>query len=93
MERTVFNDGIDGAEGDILPLSAVAPGSEVTLVSIIGGRGTRLKLVGMGLGVGMRVRILSSVGPGPCVIVSGNRRLALGRGVAKKIMVRTVTGP
>jgi ferrous iron transport protein A len=79
-------------ENTILPLTAIHSGSLVTLVSIGGGRGVRLKLVGMGLGVGMRIKVLSSSGSGPCVILAGNRRLALGRGMTKKILVREETG-
>lgn len=78
-------------ENKILPLSSIRSGSEVTLVSVGGGRGIRLKLVGMGLGVGMKIRVLNTGGSGPCVIVTGNRRLALGRGMAKKILVREET--
>jgi len=40
----------------------------------------------------MRIKVLSSSGSGPCVILAGNRRLALGRGMTKKILVREETG-
>lgn len=86
------HEEVGQVEGKISPLSAVRSGIEVTLVSIGGGRGTRMKLVGMGLGEGIKIRVLNSRGSGPCVILTGNTRLALGRGIAKKILVREEDG-
>lgn len=92
LMKRVLSEEVDQGESKVLPLSAVRSGSEVTLVSIEGGRGVRLKLVGMGLGAGMRITVLNARGSGPCVVIAGNRRLALGRGMAKKILVREETG-
>lgn len=74
----------------ILPLSRVAPGKEVTLIFISGGRGFRARLTDMGLNEGMRLKVLHSQRPGPCIVLVGNTRLVLGQGMAQKIMVQDV---
>lgn len=79
-------------KNDILPLSSVLSGTSVIVVSISGGRGVRMKLAGMGLSEGMRIRVLNARRSGPCVILVGNTRLALGRGMAKKLLVREEDG-
>lgn len=72
----------------VLPLTMVAPGKEVTLVSIMGGRGMRAKLIDMGLSEGMKLRVLHSYRPGPCIVIAGNTRLVIGYGMAARVMVR-----
>ena len=72
----------------ILPLSRVAPGKEVTLIFIAGGRALRARLTDMGLNEGMRLKVLHSQRPGPCIILADNTRLVLGQGMAQKITVK-----
>ena len=74
--------------GGLRPLGLVAPGEEVTLVGVRGGVGIRRRLVAMGLNPGSRVRLLQNAGRGPVLVMSGNTRLALGRGMAHKVLVR-----
>lgn len=73
---------------EIMPLNLVAPGKEVILVAIQGGRGLRARLTDMGLNEGMKFRVLHSHRPGPCIILVGNTRLVLGHGMAQKILVK-----
>ena len=68
-------------------LTRVSPESEVTLISIVGGRGIRSKLYSMGLVPGVRLRVLSRNGAGPVIVAVGDFRLAIGRGMAEKILV------
>lgn len=75
-------------KNNYLPLTAVAKGSEATLISINSGKGLRMKLISMGLVEGVKIRVLQTRGYGRCVILAGNTRLALGRGIAQKIYVR-----
>lgn len=70
------------------PLALVAPGEEVTLVDIRGGMGIKRRLVSMGLGPGIRVRLLQNAGRGPVLVMRGDTRLALGRGMAHKVLVQ-----
>ena len=73
--------------GRALPLTMVSPGKEVTLISIRGGRGLRRRLTDMGLNEGMKLKVLHSHTPGPCIVLAGDTRLALGHGMAHKILV------
>jgi len=68
------------------PLTAVNPGQEVTLIDIKGGRGLRSKLYSMGLIPGVKLTIVGNRG-GPIMIAVNDTRLALGFGMARKIMV------
>ena len=73
-------------EGRYMPLTRVYPGQEVTLVDINGGRGIRARLAGMGLIPGVKLSVLRT-GPGPVMVAVRDTRLALGHGMAHKIIV------
>ena len=73
-------------EGRCMPLTMVYPGQEVTLVDIDGGRGIRARLAGMGLTPGVKLRVLRT-GQGPVMVAVRDTRLALGHGMAHKIIV------
>ncbi len=68
-------------------LSNVESGKEVILVSIDGGRGVRSKLYSMGLVPGVALTVLNRNGVGPVMIALKDSRLAIGRGMAQKIIV------
>jgi len=68
-------------------LSRIDPGREVTLMEIEGGRGVRSKLYSMGLVPGVNLRVLNRNGPGPVMVAVKDSRLAIGRGMAEKILV------
>ena len=74
--------------GAVLPLLMVSAGKEVILVSLDGGLNFRRRLTDMGLAEGARFKVLHSQGPGQCIVRVGNTRLAIGCGMAQKIMVR-----
>lgn len=74
----------------LMPLSMVTPGEEVRLVGIRGGWGVRRRLADMGLTPGEKVWVVQSGPSGPMLIVVRDSRLALGRGMAHKIMVEPV---
>jgi ferrous iron transport protein A len=69
-----------------MPLTMTTPGQEVTLIDIQGGRGLRLKLYSMGLVPGVKLTVLGNRG-GPIMIAMNDTRLALGFGMAKRIIV------
>ena len=71
----------------MMPLSMASPGDLVKVVSIRAGWGLQRRLADMGLTPGVQVRIINSQRPGPVVIDVRGSRLALGHGVAHKIMV------
>jgi ferrous iron transport protein A len=68
-------------------LSRVDQGKEVTLVRISGGRGIRSKLYSMGLVPGSAFTVLSHSRGGPVMLRVKDVRLAIGRGMAQKIIV------
>ena len=73
-------------DGRHIPLTMVYQGQEVTLVDIDGGRGIRTRLAGMGLAPGVKLSVLRT-GPGPLMVAVRDTRLALGHGMAHKIIV------
>jgi Fe2+ transport system protein FeoA len=74
----------------LMPLSMASPGQEVRLVGIRGGWGIRRRLADMGLTPGEKVWVVQSGPAGPLLIAVRDSRLALGRGMAHKIMVEPI---
>ena len=70
-----------------MPLSMVSQGEQVQVVAIRAGWGLQRRLAEMGLNPGVQIRVMNSQRPGPVVIDVRGSRLALGQGVAQKIMV------
>jgi Fe2+ transport system protein FeoA len=71
----------------MMPLSMVQPGESVQVVGIRAGWGLRRRLAEMGLTAGVTVRVMNRQRHGPVVLDLRGTRLALGHGVAHKIMV------
>jgi Fe2+ transport system protein FeoA len=74
----------------LMPLSMASPGQEVRLVGVRGGWGIRRRLADMGLTPGEKVWVVQSGPSGPLLIAVRDSRLALGRGMAHKIMVEPI---
>ena len=71
------------------PLTELAAGEEGVIVALHGGKGLESRLRALGLVEGQSVRVCSCVNWGGPVIVSINRaQVAVGRGMARKILVR-----
>jgi Fe2+ transport system protein FeoA len=64
-----------------------APGERLTLVEITAKNGLRHRLTELGLTPGVEFQVLQSQG-GPLLLAIHNSRLALGRGMAQKILVK-----
>ena len=73
----------------IIPLIMASPGEQVRIVGFHGHRGMERRLTNMGLKRGAEVEVIKSSGPGPLIVASGETRIALGAGMAKKILVTT----
>jgi len=69
------------------PLSEVAEGEMVKVLSIDSGRGLRSRLTTMGILPKTELKVLRNGGRGPFVIGIKASRMVLGRGAAEKIMV------
>jgi len=74
----------------MMPLVMVSPGEEVRLVAIQGGQRMRKRLADLGLNLGMTVRVIQRNGHGPLILAVKDSRLALGHGMAHRIMVEVV---
>ncbi len=73
----------------LLPLSMVEAGQTVELVSIGECRRLRKRLADLGLNVGLNVRVVQNSFAGPLILaVREDARLAIGRGMAQRILVR-----
>ncbi len=68
-------------------LDMVPPMSRVRIVSVGGGRGVVTRLLQMGIVPGELVEVLVNTGHGPVIIRVRGVTIALGRGVARKIVV------
>ena len=73
-----------------MPLSMASPGERIRIVRIQGGRGVQGRLTSMGLNQGAEVEVIKSSGPGPFIVASGQTRIALGFGMAQKIVVSPI---
>ncbi len=73
-----------------MPLTMAKVGEEVKVIEVRGGQRLRRRLIELGFTPGARVRILQDHG-GPLLLAIGNSRLAMGRGMAHKILVTTET--
>jgi ferrous iron transport protein A len=71
----------------MMPLSMVRSGESVQVAAIRAGWGLQRRLADMGLTPGVRVKVINSGGRGPVVLDIRGSRLALGHGIAHKIMV------
>jgi len=71
-----------------MPLTMAKVGEEVKVVEVRGGQRLRRRLIELGFMPGARVRVLQDHG-GPLLLAVGSTRLAMGRGMAHKILVTT----
>ena len=63
-------------------------GETVTVTGVRAGWGLQRRLADMGLTPGVQIRVINSQMAGPVLIDLRGSRVALGRGVAQKILVR-----
>ena len=71
----------------MMPLSMASPNETVEVATVRAGWGLQRRLAEMGLNPGVKVRVINSQHPGPVVLDVRGSRLALGHGIAHKIMV------
>jgi ferrous iron transport protein A len=77
------------SEASEITLSELAPGARGVIASVRGGPGFRARLRALGLAEGQSLQKLSRVGLGGPVVVLVNRaQVAVGRGMAGRIVVR-----
>jgi Fur family transcriptional regulator, ferric uptake regulator len=72
---------------EIMPISSAKAGEEVYIRDITGGSDVRSRLTSMGFRIGDRIEIINNDGMGRLIVGCGESRLAIGRGMAEKIIV------
>ncbi|MEM2505385.1 MAG: FeoA family protein [Candidatus Bathyarchaeia archaeon] len=77
---------------DLTSLDMLLEGEEAEVVMLVGGRGLVTRLAEMGITPGTRIRIVRRIGNrGPVEVYVRGSILALGWGIARKIMVKRVS--
>ena len=76
-------------DGDAIPLTALPPHTKARIVSVRVGWGKRRRLMELGLIPGEEIIVLSN-SVGPLVVRVRGGSLALGRGIASKILVEVI---
>jgi ferrous iron transport protein A len=69
-------------------LAAVRRGEKARLVRVEAGRGLNSRLASLGFVPEVELTVVSNGHPGPFVVIVKDVKIALGRGVAHKILVR-----
>jgi ferrous iron transport protein A len=73
----------------ILPLTDLPAYVDGTVVVLDGGRGLQARLRSLGIVEGKRLRKLSDIGRrGPVVVLIERTQVAIGYGIARRVMVR-----
>jgi len=79
--------------GPVLPLDRMRIGEAGEIARVCGGGGIVRRLTDLGLAPGVRVKLLSDAGSaGPVIIRVGDARIGIGRGMARRVLVRTNSG-
>ncbi|MGD2125673.1 MAG: transcriptional repressor [Desulfobacteraceae bacterium] len=71
----------------LMPLAMAKPGEKIVIKEMMGGREARARLASMGLRAGDSLEIINNNGLGRLIVGHSSTRLAMGRGIAQKIMV------
>jgi Fe2+ transport system protein FeoA len=71
-----------------ISLAEAAVGTTATVMALRGGAGFQDRVVGMGLHAGSNVEVLVAGEQGRMLVAVGDTRIALGHGMAEKIIVR-----
>jgi len=75
----------------VIPLAFMAPGEKGKIVGFRGGRAAIRRLQDIGFIPSADVEVLSSYASGPIIVlINGTTRVAIGRGIGMKIMVRRI---
>ncbi|PLX34165.1 MAG: ferrous iron transport protein A [Hyphomicrobiales bacterium] len=73
------------------PLALAAEGEEVCIYAMKGGKGLSRKLMDLGLSLGSSLKVMQRRPGGALVVARGNLRVALGAGMAQKVVVALTT--
>lgn len=78
--------------GNATTLDNLSPGETGKVVRIDGGRGLVMRLYQMGFVPGAVIKVIVNRGVGPLVVDIMGAEVAIGRGIARKIVVEPTKG-
>jgi Fe2+ transport system protein FeoA len=73
-----------------VPLSLIGPGKRARLLRIEAGRQASHRLTELGLTPGVELEVLRQDSHGPLLVAVRDTRLAVGRGMAHKVLVKPI---
>jgi len=74
---------------ELIPLTNLRPNETGTVTGFQGGQGMARNLEGLGIRIGCRIKIVGyQFMRGPVLVSCGNTQVAIGFGMAKRIMVK-----
>ena len=73
---------------NVIPLSNLLPGETGLVQDLAGGRGFVGRLAALGFTPGAEVTMVQNFGRGPIIVLVRDTRIALGRGEARKVLIR-----
>lgn len=74
----------------MIPLGLLDDGDEAEISSTRGGRGVILRVNELGFYPGSRIKIIRNIKAGPVLVELKGCRIAIGRGIAMKIMCTSI---
>ncbi len=86
-----MNESAEDAH-DLVPLASLPVGSHARIEQLLGGRQMIRRLLSLGLRIGSELDVLQQRGRG-VVVASHGVRVALGAGVAEKLLMLPLRGP
>ena len=81
-----MNTGTEASGSAAFPLAMAREGARVRIHKLVGGKGLEMRLTSLGLNVGSEIVVSLHQG-GKLVVLREETRLALGAGMAHKILV------
>ncbi len=76
----------------LIPLAIARRGEKLIIKEMLGVRTARTRLASLGLRPGDEIEIINNTGRGRIILGRGQTRLAIGRGIAQKIMASPAEG-
>jgi len=74
----------------MMPLSMASKDKLLEIVNIMGGRNVKQRLSALGLYPGSVIKIVTNDFGGPLIVEVNNTKIAIGRGMAQKILVNEI---
>ncbi|MCL4536045.1 MAG: ferrous iron transport protein A [Nitrospirae bacterium] len=72
----------------MLPLGLLGTGERAEVIEIVSGRHLNTRIEDIGVRIGRIIEMLSNEGKGPILVKADESRIAIGRVMAMKIMVK-----